>query len=201
MERLPLTIRFWKVRAMRKKKIHRDPLQAYPDTLSMGQLRAICHISKKTAAHLLENGLIPSVNTGKMTHKYRIAKADVVTFLERRGQNRKLYSAPKGWYRSGRDALAASRNPRTKEELDAIMTRFIELLAYYPDVMCIEEVAKFTGYTKSSVADWCNKGKLGQFDMGTRHMILKAYLLDFIMGPGFRGMRAKRVKMEESKHV
>lgn len=35
--------------------------------------------------------------------------------------------------------------------------------------------------------------------MGTRYMIPKAYLMDFIMGPGFRGMRAKRVRVERDR--
>ena len=37
----------------------------YPETISKEQLYQIAHISKATALHLLQNGLIPCKDTGK----------------------------------------------------------------------------------------------------------------------------------------
>lgn len=39
----------------------------YPEVVSKEQLCQICHISKRKAAWLLENGLIPCSDTGKKT--------------------------------------------------------------------------------------------------------------------------------------
>ena len=69
-----------------------------------------------------------------------------------------------------------------------------EACVVYPDVMTIGDVSKFTGYGLSSVAMWCNKNRLRYFDMGSRYMIPKPYLLDFIMGPYFKGMKVKRAE-------
>lgn len=180
----------WKVCAMRKKRIIKDPLRGYPETMSMEQLRIVCQVSKRTAVHLLENGLIPSVNSGKKTRKYRIAKKDVAEFLERKAENPSLYAAPKGWYAGANGE--ERKNSQTKDDLDGIKARFLQMLAIYPDVMTVQEVARFTGYEKSTVVVWCRKNKLRYFDMGNRFIIPKPFLLDFIMGPGFQGMRTKK---------
>ena len=46
--------------------------KAYPTIISKDQFYRICHISKKTASYLLENGLVPCQNSGKATRKYKI---------------------------------------------------------------------------------------------------------------------------------
>lgn len=39
--------------------------RAYPETISKDQFYRIAHISKATALHLLQNGLVPCKDTGK----------------------------------------------------------------------------------------------------------------------------------------
>ena len=58
----------------------------YPSYISLGQFYQICHIAKRSALYLLENGIIPSIDTGKKTWRYRIALDDVITYLRRREQ-------------------------------------------------------------------------------------------------------------------
>jgi excisionase family DNA binding protein len=175
---------------MRKKRITKDPLHGYPETMSMEQLRIVCQVSKRTAVHLLENGLIPSVNSGKKTRKYRIAKKDVAEFLERKAEKPSLYAAPKGWYAGANGK--ERKKPQPKDDFDGIKARFLQILAFYPDVMSVQEVARFTGYEKSTVVVWCRNNKLRYFDMGNRFEIPKPFLLDFMMGPGFWGMCTKK---------
>ena len=48
----------------------------YPEAVSKDQFYQIAHISKATALHLLQNGLVPCKDTGKKTRKsitHRIA--------------------------------------------------------------------------------------------------------------------------------
>ena len=43
--------------------------RAYPETISKEQFYRIAHISKATALHLLQNGLVPCKDTGKKTRR------------------------------------------------------------------------------------------------------------------------------------
>ena len=149
---------------------------------------------------MLANGLIPSISSGKKTHTFKIAKADVIAFLELREQEPERFTASRGWYQASRLNLV-QQGARSPDEADAIRIRFGKLMNFYPDVMTIGEVSKFTGYGPSSVAMWCNKNRLRYFDMGSRYMIPKPYLLDFIMGPYFKGMKVKRLERKDRDDV
>ena len=59
-------------------------LEEYPEFITKEQLYQICHISKKSAQNLLESGEIPCVDSGRKTHRFLIATADVVDYLHRR---------------------------------------------------------------------------------------------------------------------
>ena len=67
-------------------------LKDYPDIISLDQMRIVCHMSKKTARLLLQNGYIPHTNTGKKTHTYLIAKTAVINYLTERENAPRKYS-------------------------------------------------------------------------------------------------------------
>ena len=46
--------------------------EAYPAIISGDQLCRVCHISKRKAKWLPENGVIPCEDTGKKTRRYRV---------------------------------------------------------------------------------------------------------------------------------
>src|SRR5699024_10809122 len=56
-------------------------LLEYPAVISKDQLYRICHISKRKATWLLENGIIPCRDSGKKTRRFQIYTADVVNYL------------------------------------------------------------------------------------------------------------------------
>jgi hypothetical protein len=58
--------------------------EQYPEYVSESQLYKICHIAKRSAKYLLDNGIIPCENNGKKTRKYRIALNDIIAYLEKR---------------------------------------------------------------------------------------------------------------------
>ena len=66
---------------MNETAINRDSI---PGIITKDQFYQICHISKSTALYLLRNGKIPCEYTGKKTRCYKIKKADVITYLEKR---------------------------------------------------------------------------------------------------------------------
>ena len=49
--------------------------------ITLEQLRLILRIAKRTASYLVTSGIIPAIDTGKKTWRYRIAIADVVEYL------------------------------------------------------------------------------------------------------------------------
>ena len=71
----------------------------YPEKITKDQFYRICHISKKTASYLLDNGLVPCINSGKKTRKYTILLSDVIAFLEAREENPLVFKAPDNYYR------------------------------------------------------------------------------------------------------
>lgn len=73
--------------------------RAYPETISKEQFYRIAHISKATALHLLQNGLVPCKDTGKKTRRYTIRTDDVITYLIDREIHPEKYGAPDHWYR------------------------------------------------------------------------------------------------------
>ena len=75
----------------------------YPETISKDQFYRIAHISKATALHLLQHGLVPCKDTGKKTRRYTIRTDDVIFYMIDRELHPEVYHAPDNWYqgRSG----------------------------------------------------------------------------------------------------
>jgi len=62
---------------------YRRQVEACPEVMTKEQFRIACHISKRKAKELLDNGVVPCKITGNKTWKYRIRKSDVLSYLER----------------------------------------------------------------------------------------------------------------------
>ena len=61
-----------------------------------------------------------------------------------------------------------------------------KLLSKYPDVLTADDVVKLTGYVKTSVNNWCRKGRLKSFKKQGCNYIPKVYLIEFFCSPYFR---------------
>ena len=55
--------------------------EQYPEYISLDQLHKVCGVAKRSAQYLVEHGIIPAIDTGKKTWKYRIAIDDVIAYL------------------------------------------------------------------------------------------------------------------------
>ena len=56
-------------------------LMEYPEVISKEQVYRICHISKRKATWLLENGIIPCKDSGKKTRRFQVRTIDVINYL------------------------------------------------------------------------------------------------------------------------
>ena len=74
-------------------------LNKYPEYISKEQMYQICHISKKLVLFLLESGLVPNIDSGKKTFRFKIKTSDVIQYLKDRDDYPELYKAPDGFYK------------------------------------------------------------------------------------------------------
>jgi len=195
---------------MKKKNKYTYLFKLYPPVITKDQFYRICNISKKTAAHLLDNGLVPCVNSGKKTRKYKIKLEDVIEYLESREKDPRRYAAPSGWYKNyGKPDDKVPNNIRhmdiiwyknygKPDEKDLLMTpmnirkisaHYLKMLSKYPDVLSVNQLSSLTGYSTTTILKWISKGSIKYLDMGNRYLVPKEWLLDFLSGPDFMKAR------------
>ena len=131
-------------------------LKDYPAVMSLDQMRIVCHISKKTARLLLQNGYILHTNTGKKTHTYLIAKSAIINYLTERE------NAPK-------------KNSKTKTHSFIFST-----LEKYPDVLDIYQAAAMAGVTIKTVNAWARKNHFESFIRNNAYHIPKISLVEYL---------------------
>ena len=166
---------------MQRNEDIKQRLQGYPSYISKEQLCKICHISKRTALRLLEDGSIPCKSNGKQTRKYQIALADVEAFLLKRQARIKI---------NPREARNVYRpmSAEMKSLLPHVVTDWLEP---YPDVLSVAEVVQITGYGSSSVVKWCKKEDLQHYCIGRKFFVPKTWLQEFMLSERFWGIHVK----------
>lgn len=166
---------------MQRNEDIKQRLQGYPSYISKEQLCKICHISKRTALRLLEDGSIPCKSNGKQTRKFQIALADVEAFLLKRQARIKI---------NPREARNVYRpmSAEMKRLLPHVVTDWLEP---YPDVLSVDEVVQITGYGSSSVVKWCKKEDLQHYCIGRKFFVPKTWLQEFMLSERFWGIHVK----------
>lgn len=168
-------------------KYYESIRRKYPEAVSKDQFYQIAHISKATALHLLQNGLVPCKDTGKKTRRYTIRTDDIIFYLIDRELHPEVYRAPDRWYqeRSGHyNSRVTYRNELTKlsEEERANFRKYMEdEFCQYGDLLTVVEVAEAIGYCDTSLHRWCNAKKLKSFNISGRFLIPKISLVDFLV--------------------
>lgn len=161
-------------------------IDEYPETMSMEQMRIVCHIAKHTAAHLLQHGLVPCKISPKKTRRYTIKTVDVVYYLKRRELFPEEYAPPYDWYGSKSREFAARRKRHqhceTQRALQAFAPTFLQ---QYNDVLSAQDVAEITGYSTERVLKWCKQDAIYHFRIGGVVFIPQPSLLEFIQQEDF----------------
>jgi len=168
-------------------KYYESIRRKYPEAVSKDQFYQIAHISKATALHLLQNGLVPCKDTGKKTRRYTIRTDDIIFYLIDRELHPEVYHAPDRWYqeRSGHynsRVTYRSELTRLSEEERASFRKYMEdEFCQYGDLLTIVEVAAAIGYCDTSLYRWCNAKKLKSFNISGKFLIPKISLVDFLV--------------------
>lgn len=159
----------------------------YPEYISLDQLYGICRIAKRSARYLVEHGIIPAVDTGRKTWRYKIAIDDVITYLHRREQLGTMI--PPGASSSRSMQL---RRPRlsfveviTPGSTDEVLRYFEHICENYNDVLTVLEIVEITGLNKKTILLFLKEGAIKSLASSPRYIIPKTYLLEFIVTPQY----------------
>ena len=160
--------------------------QQYPETISKSQFYQIAHISKATALHLLQNGLVPCKDTGKKTRRYTIRTDDVIFYMMDREVHPEKYAAPRNWYRdrSGyyepHNAIKKKMIKSSRKDRKALQAYIETEMERYDDLMTVAEVIEVIGYCSTTIHRLCNSKKIKAFKPYGRYQIPKISLVEFL---------------------
>jgi hypothetical protein len=149
--------------------------EQYPEVISMDQLYRICHISKRKAKWLLENGVIPCEDSGKRTRRFQIHLEDVITFLERWDAGLLQEAIPPGIFSSGGRTL---EQPYQILDSGALAAFLLERWADAPEVLTVAQTASLCGYGPSAINRWVRDGLVEAVSYRGHNLIFKESLAD-----------------------
>lgn len=155
-------------------------LDEYPKKISMDQLYRICHISKRKAKWLLENGYIPCKDTGRKTRRFTIQTKDVVSYLTLlETKPEALPPMPVGIFSSN-----ANHQAKANPYLDIDSKKFTAFLQNewnaVPDMVTVKEASKLIGYACSTITDRISKEQVKAILYHCRYLIPKDALTKYM---------------------
>lgn len=140
------------------------------------QVRLMLHISKRKAKYMLDNGIIPCINTGKKTRQYRVKVSDIEYYMEH------PYDFAVGMFPSG-----SKHKPVKKEAVrlddEVVREYYLKLLSKENDMLSVQEISKLTGYSTSAIYRWIERGWVDSMMFLGRHLIRKDNLFSFLISP------------------
>ena len=167
-------------------------IKKLPDTFSLEDLRVVCHISKRTARFYLQTGLIACHNNGKKTHCYTIRKEDLIDALHRYEKDPNPFIISKNFENQYARPFS-SVNYLPPDDVNSVVAQefYKKKLAHIPDILCITDVAKITGYYTTAVHRWCRSGKLKALRSQPRTWISKKSLYAFLLSDDYNNIAQK----------
>ena len=164
--------------------------ECLPDEMTLEQTRICCHIGKRTAAYLLQSGLIPCKMTGRKTRCYHVRKQDVIAFILDREKNPDRYIVPQNWTQGNPATKRIRVLPPMPDEAEkrCYYTKKLELV---PDVIDVGVVCEITGYNRHTVCRWIENGRLKYLMRTNKFYIPKASLIDYICSEQYEASHRK----------
>ena len=158
--------------------------------LSLEQLRQKLHISKRKAAWMLNNGVIPCRIVNTPTHlRYYVSEEDVRAYMKQSiTESRKEFI--RGQF-SSRNKNAPETNEVSGDEINVYsylskkdrnkFERILEKrLAIYPDVMDIKRIVSIIGYTDRTIRWHIGKGRIFAIIQDRKYLVSKYSLIKFL---------------------
>lgn len=169
------------------------------EVLSLEQMRILLHISKRKAAWMLQNQVIPCIVNDQMTtHKYMVRREDVDAFLRLpvAEQNARIpvgqFNA-RGAYRFAHPELHLKLTEPDRAEF----VRYLEdFYASYPNALTLNAVREMTGYCRTTVNNWIAFGYVASAQLIDGPRIPKQSLIQFLASD-----RAFDIRIKSEIHI
>ena len=156
--------------------------------LSLEQLRQKLHISKRKAAWMLNNGVIPCRIVDTPTHlRYYVKEEDLERYLAKPRAERSR-EIPVGVFSSRKENSLPLEKGGRDSNVNIVLTSneramFIHMLEkrmeIYPDAMNINRVAKTTGYSRTTILRHVRNGDIFAVMMNDEYVISKEGVIEF----------------------
>lgn len=147
------------------KRIFSDVYQRYPEYVTQQQAAEICEVDVQTIRKWEKSGDLPYVTViDHLVHYHQIKLDTLLTCLYIK------------------NCLHDGDSPFIVK----LRQYYTKKLLKYADGLLIREVSTITGYGKTAVVNWMNRGRLKGHNRGRIYRIPKKYLIDFLCGPYYR---------------
>ena len=164
------------------------------EIISLEQLYKMLHISKRKAAWILQNGIIPCEIRESLTHKYSIRKEDVLAYIARSDREKRkeisvgIFNAKKtnnprrtespdsdcgGYFDDTHYKLRGKERVKFKEMLK-------DLLSAVPDTLTVDEVAELTGYHRRTVFRYVQRKYIYAVTIMGKYYISKHSIINYL---------------------
>ena len=164
------------------------------EIISLEQLYKMLHISKRKAAWMLQNGIIPCEIRNTPTHKYSVRKEDVLAYMEKSAREKRK-EIPVGIFNSKK-----TNNPRRTESPDsdcggyfddthyklrgkerARFKKMLEdLLSAVPDTLTVDEVVELTGYSRKTILRYAQRKYIYAVNTMGKYYISKHSIINYL---------------------
>ena len=164
------------------------------EIISLEQLYKMLHISKRKAAWMLQNGIIPCEIRNTHTHKYTIRKEDVLAYMAKSSREKRS-EIPVGIFNAKK-----TNNPRRTESPDsdcggyfddthyklrgkerARFTEMLEdLLSAVPDTLTVDEVVELTGYSRKTILRYAQRKYIYAVNIMGKYYISKQSIINYL---------------------
>ena len=151
----------------------------YPAYISLDQLHMICRIAKRTARYLVTNGIIPAIDTGRKTWRYKISIDDVIVYLRKRDKQGSMVPVGATGSRTTKLRKSFAQAVALGQEQE-VVDYFEYVYADYPDVLTAHDMATMTGLHKKSFQRIISAGQIKVLASEPRYIIPKVYFWEFI---------------------
>lgn len=156
---------------------YKQLLFQYPEYISKEQFYKLAHISKRSAQALLLKGLVPCVDSGKKTRKYKIKMEAVIAYLEDREIHPEKYALLNSTVPQLREKQVVEISPERQKMMQIF---YHTLFRDFPDVVTVVEASKMTGYSTGLIRKWCRGKKFVYFNMDGIYKIPRISLVSYL---------------------
>ena len=164
------------------------------EIISLEQLYKMLHISKRKAAWMLQNGIIPCEIRNTPTHKYFVRKEDVLAYMEKSAREKRkeisvgIFNAKKtnnprraespdsdcgGYFDDTHYKLRGKERAKFKKMLE-------DLLSAVPDTLTVDEVVELTGYSRKTILRYAQRKYIYAVNIMGKYYISKHSIINYL---------------------